>query len=142
MKKKIITGLVILSIASASIMAFGPQKDFKKGFRPQNHIAKIMKKLDLNDEQKDALKELRAEQRGERRAFKEHMRENMDIGSMFSKDSFNKSAFIQKATKNFQTQITAKADFIEKAYAILDAVQKENFIQEIGNLPPILTTKT
>ncbi len=61
MKKKIITGLVIISIAAASVMAFESQKDFRKNFGFKNHIARVIKTLDLSDTQKNALKELRAE---------------------------------------------------------------------------------
>ena len=135
MKKKIISGLVIISVATASVMAFGPHKDFRKSFGFKNHMAKIIKSLDLSDTQKDALKELKAEQRGERRAFRDQMKANMDISSMFTKTGFNKAEFIAKATKVFQTRITAKANFIEKAYAILDENQKETFMQEIEDLP-------
>jgi len=62
------------------------------------------------------------------------MRDNINISSLFTKDGFNKAKFITKATESFQKRITARADFIEKAYAILDETQKEIDDQIIHNI--------
>ncbi len=135
MKKKIITGLVVLSIASVTAIAFGQPKHMKMGFGPGKHIMKVIKSLDLSDAQEDLLKELRAEKRSKQRAYRELMREKMeaDVGTVFTKDGFNKTLFIEKATQGFEKRIGSMADFIEKAYDILDESQREIFIQEVSH---------
>ncbi len=131
MKKRIITGLVIVSVATASLMAFG--SDHRgKSFGSKPPMVKFLKQLDLTDEQKDSLKALRAEQRGQREAFREERRADADL--IFTADGFDREKFIAKATTGFQSRINAKADFMEKVYAILDETQRVELINKMQEM--------
>lgn len=133
MKKSIITGLVIVSVATVSLMAFG--SDHRgKGFGSKPPMAKILKQLDLSDEQKIALKELRVTQKSQRESFIEEMRANSDMSVVFTEQGFDKAAFISKATERFQKRITARADFMEKIYAILDENQRAELINKMQEM--------
>ena len=127
MKKKIIAGLVILSVATVGLMACGPKGE--RGFGDKPKIAKILKQLDLSDTQKESLKALRSSQKDQRKAFKEQMRaKNSDLASSFSESGFDKTTFVNNATQRFQTIINNKAEFMGKVYDILDENQRKEFV--------------
>lgn len=131
MKKSIITGLVILSVAATSLMAFGP--DHKgKGFGHKPPMAKIMQELDLTDAQKASFKELRAAQKDQREAFRQERCADAEV--IFTAQGFDREKFISKATAGFQDRIHAKADFIEKAYAILNENQRAELANRVQEM--------
>jgi Spy/CpxP family protein refolding chaperone len=133
MKKHIITGLVIISVATASLVAFG--LDHRgKGFGHKPPMAKVLKQIDLTDDQKAVLKELRMTQKSQREAFREEMRANSDISLVFTEQGFDKAVFISKATERFQNRIALRADFMEKVYAILDEKQRAEFIHKMQEM--------
>lgn len=123
MKKRIITGLVIASLAATSLAAFGPHHE-GKGFKHGLNMGKIFRQLDLTDEQKESFKTLRDSQKSQRKAFRDEMIANRDVESIFTEHGFDKTKFISKATEAFQKRIQMRADFIEKAYTILDENQR------------------
>ncbi len=128
MRKKIIAGLVIVSVAAAGLMACGPKGE-ARGFGTKPKIAKILHKLDLSDTQKESLKALRSSQKDQRKAFKEQMRaKNSDLASAFSEAGFDKTTFINNATQRFRTMINNKAEFMGKVYDILDENQRKEFV--------------
>ena len=134
MKKRIITGLVIISVATASLMAFGPNHRGKgSGHKPS--IIKALKQLDLSDEQKASLKELRTDMKANREAFREEkMKTSVIINTIFTEQGFDKVAFIDNSTQRFQKRVAFRADFMEKAYAILDETQKVEFVQNMQEM--------
>lgn len=127
MKKSIISGLVIISMATASLMAYGPKgngKDF--GHKPK--MMKVLKQIDLTDEQKETLKEMRMAKKEQRQAMREERKTRAAaMGTYFSNDGFNKAAFIADATEKFQARIHQQADHMETIYNILDETQKKEF---------------
>ncbi len=133
MKKSILTGLVIVSVASATLMAFGPDHKGKR-FWKKPPIVMVLKQLDLSDEQKAALKALRVEQKSKREAFRNELRTTTDIGTVFTPQGFDKAKFIAIATDKFQKVIASRADFMEKVYAILDDTQKAEFVQKLEEI--------
>jgi Spy/CpxP family protein refolding chaperone len=133
MKKSIITGLVIISVALTSLAAFGPHHD-GKGFRGDMKMTKVFSKLDLSDEQKESFKALRASQKSQRESLRSQMRANMDIDPIFTEQGFNKAKFIENATERFSKRIQTRADFMEKAYAILDENQRAELIKQMQEM--------
>jgi len=133
MKKRILTGLVIVSVASATLMAFGPDHKGKR-FWKKPPIAMVLKQLDLTDEQKATLKALRDEQKSKRAAFRNELRTTTDFSTVFTPQGFNKAKFIAIATDKFQKVIAARADFMEKVYAVLDDTQRAEFVQKLEEI--------
>jgi len=124
MKKKIITGMLIVSVAAANLIAFGPNHN-ARGFGHKPPIVKVLKELDLSDAQKEALKALRDEQIKIKKAFIEQKMADSEV--FFTEAGFDRKKFISKATAGFEIRINARADFIEKVYAILDENQRVEF---------------
>ena len=133
MKKRILTGLVIVSVASVSLMAFGPNHKGKRLWR-KPPIVTVLKQLDLTDEQKATLKALREEQKGKREAFRNEIRTTIDLNTIFTPQGFNKEKFIAVATDTFQKVIVERADFIEKVYAVLDDDQRAELVEQLEKL--------
>ncbi|MCH9812583.1 MAG: Spy/CpxP family protein refolding chaperone [Epsilonproteobacteria bacterium] len=131
MKKSIISGLVIISVTTASLMAYGPKGDCK-GFGNKPKIIKVLKQLDLTDAQKEILKEMKTAKKEQRQKMREEMRTTgTDMGQYFSDTGFNKSAFVSDKTTKIQTRVNQKADHIEKIYNMLDDTQKQEFVKLI-----------
>ena len=86
-----------------------------KKFGKQNGIRNIISQLNLSDEQKTKLFELR----------KSQMKNTRTINSAFSKTSFNKAKFIEIISQKKENMLKSKAQMIENAYAILNTKQKE-----------------
>ncbi len=133
MKKHILTGLVIVAVASSTLMAFGPDHKGKRLWK-KPPIVMVLKQLDLTDEQKATLKALRVEQKRKREAFRKNLRTTTDLSTFFTTRGFNKKEFIDNATDKFQKVITARANFMEKVYDILDDKQRAEFVQKLEEI--------
>ena len=129
MKKGIIAGLVVISVATVSLMAFGgANKCADRGFGHKPQMAKIFQQLDLSDTQKTELKNLRELQREQRKLFIAEKRANNNMSEIFNEKGFDKAKFITKATEGSQKRINSRADFMEKLYAILDENQRNELV--------------
>ncbi|MCH9739303.1 MAG: Spy/CpxP family protein refolding chaperone [Epsilonproteobacteria bacterium] len=105
-------------------------KHFGKQHRG-GYLGKIMKQLDLTDDQKASLKALRAEKRENRKAMFETMRtaKQTTLANAVTADGFNKAQFIKDATTQFESKIAQKADNMEKMMNILTAEQRTKFVE-------------
>ena len=125
--KKSILSLTLLSALAVSALNAQSVVDNAPLHRPHK-IGRILHQLDLTDMQQQQLGELRSELREKRIAMRStHTRPN--VGDYFRSNSFDKNGFIRDMTSHFQQRIETRADFLERVYQILDARQREMFVQ-------------
>lgn len=132
MKRKIITGLVILSAASVALFAMGPKCDKgRHGGHYQPIMGKMLQQLDLTDAQKASLETLRASQKEKYQALKGEKQEKRDLRTYFTDEGFDKAQFIENATNNAKERASLKAEYMEQLYTILDEHQKAAFLETL-----------
>ncbi|HHD77743.1 MAG TPA: hypothetical protein ENK93_00430 [Campylobacteraceae bacterium] len=132
MKRSIMT-IVLL----ASLAGMGLQADNSRHEMPQRGVQgmkMILQDLNLSDAQKEQLRALRAEKRAQRVANAKDPRPNP--ADFFSDKSFDKAAFIARACEHFQRRLEARADFLEKLYAILDSDQRKTLQEALRRRAP------
>lgn len=97
------------------------QKGMKHlGSHKKNPIAVIMQ-LDLTKEQREKIAEIRNEQK----------QSAPKISTAFSKDKFDKEAYMKMKKEHRETRLAREAAFIEKMYATLTPAQKEALKTEL-----------
>ncbi len=109
----------------------------------------VMKQLDLTQEQKKAIQEIRKSQRAERKARKEKMKENRmamrhmmkpDLSKFMSSTAFDKVAFKVEMNRKFEQReermekkraaiLEKRAENMEKIFNILTPEQRNKWIQ-------------
>lgn len=106
-------------------------KHFGKHHKRGGHFGKIMKELDLTDDQKAQLKALRTEKREDRKAKREAMKgeRNAVLANAITAKGFNKVQFIQDATAKAEAKIAQRAEDMEKMFAVLTAEQRTKFVE-------------
>ncbi|HHH19098.1 MAG TPA: periplasmic heavy metal sensor [Campylobacterales bacterium] len=106
-------------------------KHFGKHHKRGGHFAKIMKQLDLTDEQKKQLKALRDEKREDRKAKHEAMKKerNTVLANAITTKGFDKAQFIKDTTAKAEAKIAQKAENMEKMFAILTPEQRTKFVE-------------
>ncbi len=132
MNKKIILGLAATALLTSSLLAFnaqGQMQHSKQGcnqgkmmkgqqHRKGNHMfIKRVMKLDLTADQKTKVISI----------VKDSMKNTPNPQDAFSDTAFDKKEFIKLAKEKRNGRIEARADMIEKVYAVLDASQKKRF---------------
>jgi len=131
MNTKIILGLTTAALLTTSALAYNGQGQMKHGcdnghkhskmMHSKNHkdrfmFLKMLKRLDLSSEQKTKVK-----------AIVQECKKNMPNPSeAFSDASFDKKVFIKLVNERKNYKVEAKADMIEKVYAVLNASQKKD----------------
>jgi len=150
MKKTAIALLVTLGLGTA-LFAFGPggHKCGHSVGKQNMELFKLVRKLDLTNEQKTALKSIRESQRSQmkdkRKSFKKERRSMMgqmkpDMNAFMSADHFDKEAFKQTMTKKFETRrktmeskraamLENRAAGMEKVFNILTPEQRIKWIE-------------
>ncbi|MEM3245813.1 MAG: Spy/CpxP family protein refolding chaperone [Candidatus Micrarchaeaceae archaeon] len=137
--KKLISSLALAAIliggsvglASAQPGQFGPQQHCNwehfehKGFK-KNHF-RLFKELNLSQSQIEQIRALRKEQwktfAQNRNNFKNPMFEAMKSGN------FDANTFVSDSVQNAQQMAQAKAQYMEKFFAILTPQQRQKFVQ-------------
>ena len=126
-KSKIVSGLVLSTILVSGLFANGndemrnnkcmmKKESMKMGKEHgQNSILPMLKKLNLTNEQEIQLKKIVAETKKDKKTFDE----------AFTKDSFDKSKYMNIMAEKRDNMIKSHAEMIEKSYAILTPLQKE-----------------
>lgn len=128
-KTKILTALVLSTTLATGVFASYGNKsecDMNKSHKMMNKhmghkkahssIFSTLKKLNLNDTQKQEVKKIMMESK-----------KTTSVNEAFSKTSFDKEKYIKIMSEKRENMIKSKALKIEKIYAILDAKQKEQF---------------
>ncbi len=150
MKKTTIAIIVTLGLGTA-LFAFGPGEHRGGPFGGQHKsgMFKMLKQLDLTEEQQDQMKVLRKSQKEERKAQFKKFRKNRgakimgmkpDISIFMTVNNFDKEAFKEEANKRFEAMrelmdskreimIDKRADGMEKVFNILTPEQREKLIQ-------------
>ncbi|HIP61952.1 MAG TPA: hypothetical protein EYG98_05290 [Sulfurovum sp.] len=123
-----ISGLIATSTLDAS-MDDGP-----RGVRGmhKNPIIKIIKKLDLTEEQKTALKKTRKTMVQDTKSRIKTINQERDISKFVTVDGFDKVGFIQEAGANAKSIAKLRADMFEKTFDILTPEQRLEFIDLLG----------
>lgn len=124
MKKQIVAGLVAISMATASLMAFGPGKGDRRA-----PVIQALKQLDLTAEQQAALKEMRTAKMEQRKAMREEMQATRDMSIYFTENGFDRENFIKNALAKAEIGMNNRADQMEQIYALLDDTQKKEFVK-------------
>lgn len=132
---KILTGLVLTGLLSTSVYAScGMNKHKNSEMNSKNNckqhmmksskkmkkgmpIFKVLKDLNLSDDQRAQVKEIMMNSKKNRKS----------MNTLFTKDSFNKDEFIKRMSEKRENMIKSKAEMIAKVYSVLDTKQKEQF---------------
>lgn len=80
-------------------------------------IKSIINQLNLSDSQRVEIRDIMIDARKQRET----------LNDAFTKNTFDKSKFIEIMNSKRENMIKSKADMIEKMYAVLDSKQKEQF---------------
>ncbi len=150
--KKVIVGFFVLLGLSVLVFAFSGCKSggyYGKsgGYYGKNNVFKLVRKLDLSDEQEDKMHDLKKDyfsDKKSRKEFKKRFRkgfnQNDDIAKFFSEDKFDKEAFKTNAKeksaqrkkdfdKIIEKKIEKRADNMEKIFNILNAEQRAKLVE-------------
>ena len=106
-------------------------KHFDKHHKGGEPFGKIMRQLNLTDEQKTQLKALRVDKREDRKANREAMQKarQATLANAITAKGFDKTQFIKNATSEFESKIAQRADSMEKMFAILTPEQRTKFVE-------------
>ena len=131
MNKKIILGLTTTALLATSVLAYGGHPDNREGCNKAKH-SKMMKygkkhksggmfmgivqKLDLSKEQREKIRTI----------VKESMKNMPNPNDAFSDTSFDKDEYIKLVSARKNAKISARANVIEKVYAVLNESQKKD----------------
>ena len=107
------------------------KKNYKHGDKFRSHhrgdssrfIIGAVYALNLSDEQKTSIDKFLTE-------YQDNRNKRFEA---FTKDGFNKEAYIKARTKSKEDMIKAKADLIEKIYGVLTKAQKAELKEEIDD---------
>jgi len=132
---KVLTIVALTGLVGATAVHAGPncKKDYtqcQKRMENRSAMKEIFEKLDLTDEQQNALKQNRKAKRAqmqEMRAQRQGKRGMAHMGAYVSAEGFDKQAFIDDAMKKAQTRIEKRAEGFEKTISILTPEQRETF---------------
>ncbi len=126
MNKKIILGTLAAAVVATSLFAaaknhdssfmdekssFGHSKKMRHG---GFNMKKMIKALNLSDEQKTQIKVI----------VSKHRKNKIKMTDAFSKTDFDKNKFIQIASQKRENMIKSKANMIEEVYTVLTQEQK------------------
>jgi Spy/CpxP family protein refolding chaperone len=134
-KNKVLTGLLLCSVASTTLFANCQVKDgqkdcYKKSCQVdkkhhkkmknmknhrEGHIFGLFKQLNLTDEQKVEIKKIMLESKQNQK----------NASDAFTKDSFDKKKYIEIISQKRENMLKSKAEALEKSYALLTSQQKE-----------------
>ncbi|WP_455757256.1 Spy/CpxP family protein refolding chaperone [Sulfurimonas sp.] len=129
MNKKIILSLASALLLSTAVFASGmnsennkgTKKEFTKKIGKKNHgksrVMSMMMRLDLSDEQKAKIKELK----------KQNMQNIPKTSDAFSESGFDKDLYIKLSKEKRDNMIQNKANMIEGMYQVLTPSQKKEF---------------
>ncbi len=149
MTKTTIAVLVTLGLGTVTLLACGGPGHKGGPFGDRGGMFKVMKQLDLTDEQKDKMKVLKVERKSQMKAkFKEmkEMRGSMmsgmkpELSAFMTADSFNKEAFKSQVEKKFEAKrkmmaskkdemLEKRAVGMEKVFNILTPEQRVKWIE-------------
>jgi Spy/CpxP family protein refolding chaperone len=87
-------------------------------------IMKLVKRLDLTDEQKSTLRDARKAVRVERRAKRLHAKRFRSIKKFITVDGFDKAGYIEHAKTRAGIRATKRAQMLEQTFAVLTPEQR------------------
>jgi len=88
-------------------------------------------KLNLSDAQKESLKALRESSKMDRKNHHLMKKHGEVMAGAISEKGFDKAKFIQNSTKEFNAMINARADHMEKVFAVLTPAQKAQLASDL-----------
>lgn len=94
-------------------------------------IVGIIKHLDLTDTQKQKLKDLRSDFRKNMQEHRKTTRKSQEMAKFISSDGFDKAGFVANSESKIKERVSARADMMEKAFAILTAEQRVELVKEL-----------
>jgi len=106
-------------------------KGFGKGHK-KNFIKKMMKELDLTDDQKSKLKAIRAEQRSMRKAQRLGHKGEASPVNFISSDGFDKDGFISAAKAKAEMRAEIRGEMFTKIFAVLTPEQRVQLSKKIS----------
>lgn len=137
-KKTIIMTVAGLGLVTTLFAGCGPKHCQNENMHPRHEMKMmhdVFEDLALTSEQKSAIKDIMKSSRDEFK--KEHPPRGMmpDASTFMTKDSFDKTAFIEAHKKQMEERmgqreamLTKKAENFEKIFTILTPEQREQFI--------------
>lgn len=125
--------LVALLVSSLNIIA-GDDSDSheKRGFRGKGHMMKLMKELNLSDEQKEQMKALRGDSKNNRKEKRKEIKElKAKLDSLFITDAKDSEliAIHKKIMAIKAEQGESRFEGLLKKRAILTVEQRKKFIE-------------
>lgn len=135
MKKVLIVALSLL-VSGASLVAFGGGSKFGFGHHRGNSAVSIIKQLDLSDEQKTKLRDIRVKAKEDRKYFIEEAKAQYKSSRFiaFSNNTFDRDLLVKNFISKAATKANKKADKIEQLLAILTPSQKKKFYAKIEEI--------
>jgi len=98
----------------------------------RRRVARIMRKLDLTEEQKAELKSARKEMTAKIKKQRRETKGAWRLNKFITKDGFNRDGYIRAATKRADMMATVRADMLKKSFKILTPEQKKQFVGELN----------
>jgi len=128
-----ITGLTGTMTLNASNHDCDNQRYAKLQHKSNNQhkasVMKLIKRLDLSDEQKSTLKSTRKAVRLERKAKRQGARRLSHIKEFISVDGFDKKGYVKAAQKRAKINASKRAVMLEKTFAVLTPEQRLELVE-------------
>ncbi len=100
----------------------------------RGEVIKIFQSLDLSDDQKEQLNDLRKEMRETMKSLRDPQKAKEELLGYFSEEGFDKDGFVNKVSEKFDEKIKIRADYIEKMYNILTPDQRKELIEGLKDI--------
>jgi len=110
-------------------------KQMRKRVNPIKRLNRIFRSLNLTEEQKTKLAEIRKTMRKNRKANMQKLKKENGLKKYITVDGFDKAGFLAVAQKRSKIMLQFRADMFEKIIAILTPEQREKLILKLGSKP-------
>jgi len=136
LKKVVLVGIIgaitVISINAKDGCGFGERGEMMRDFREGFSIKGLFRKLDLSNEQRDAIRANRIDMMEHMRSQRNNSESKKSI-DFISIDGVDKEKMINSTIAKVKATATIKADFLDKNFKVLTKEQKEEFVQLLNN---------
>lgn len=98
---------------------------YKRGYS----IKKLFSKLDLTNDQKNKLKDIRSSYRDSKKESRDSMKRAFNIGQFISKEGFDREGFVNQSIKRATIRIGIKASILEESLKVLTPKQRDRLVE-------------
>jgi Spy/CpxP family protein refolding chaperone len=110
-----------------------PQMEKRQKRRnPNRRINRLLRKLDLTDEQKSQLKKVRQTMQKARKIEMKKQRGSLNLKKFVSVDGFDKEAFVLSSEARAKNMAQVRADMMESIIGTLTADQRVELVEQLN----------